>query len=53
MLYLIVIQKASLPPAYVIQEADTSRGARAVIDARLEREEMDDDCVILDVHPLQ
>lgn len=52
MTYLIELQNPSGPLAYVIAQAETRDAARALIDAHLERDDANDDVVIVAVHTI-
>jgi hypothetical protein len=53
MTYLIEIQNPSGPLVYVIAQGETRQdAAHAVIDAQLERDDADDDIVIVAVHTI-
>jgi hypothetical protein len=53
MVYLIELRKTTGVPVYVTEQADTGDGARALLAARLGREDADEDITIVAVHPLQ
>jgi len=52
MSYIIEIQLPAQPPAYILATADTLDDARALVDAQLGREAVDDDTVIVAVHTI-
>ena len=52
MSYLIELQKAACPTAYLVAHADSRDDARALIDAELGRDDANDDVVIVAVHPI-
>lgn len=51
--YVIELQTPVHPWAYVVAQAETPDGARALIEAQLGRDEANDEVVVLAVHPLQ
>jgi hypothetical protein len=53
MSYLIELHRPTSAPSYVIAEAATREGARALVDAQLGRDDSNEDVVIVDVHPIQ
>jgi hypothetical protein len=53
MFYLIELSKPPGNPAYVVEQAETGDRARALVDARLSREDADDEITIVAVHPVQ
>jgi hypothetical protein len=52
MTYLIEIRNSSGPLTYVIAQAETRDAARALVDAHLERDDANDDEVIVTVHTI-
>lgn len=51
--YVIELRTPAQPPAYVVAQAETRDGARALIEAHLGHDDANDDVVIVAVHPLQ
>lgn len=52
MSYVIELERASCHLAYVVAQADTREGARAIIDAELGRDDNHEDVVIVAVHTI-
>ena len=52
MSYLIELRTPTCPAAYVLAQAANSDNARALIDARIEREEDMEGVEIIAVHPV-
>jgi hypothetical protein len=52
MSYLIELQTPESPPTYVLAHADSRDGARALVDAQLERVANMDDVEIVAVHTI-
>ena len=50
--YLVELRTAGGPLAYIVARADTQDDARALIDAHLERDEGNDDVVIVGVYTI-
>lgn len=51
--YVIELKSPAHPWVYVVAQAETRDDARALIEAQLGRDDVNDDVVIVGVHPLQ
>lgn len=51
--YVIELRSPTQTPTYVVAEAETRDDARAFVEAHLGRAEVNDDLIIVAVHPLQ
>jgi hypothetical protein len=52
MLYIVELQKPASASAYVVEEADSQEDARALVDARLGRNDEYEDVQIVAVHTI-